>query len=170
MQPQRQTPNIPTGAELPKPAENLPVAREVPRTVRAVPGIEGPQVQHAPESAQATPIEKGHTAAPEQKTARVINNQPAPQQQQQPVQAPPILQQVDPATQSQAVFDPASAQGSGPVIADDNDVIEKEWVNKAKEVVNNTRDNPHEQEKQVSRLQADYLKKRYNKDVKVPQD
>ena len=55
-------------------------------------------------------------------------------------------------------------------VADDVDVIEKEWVNRAKQVVARTKADPREQEKQVSKLQADYLKKRYGKEVKLSQE
>ncbi len=54
-----------------------------------------------------------------------------------------------------------------PLLADDVDVIEKEWVEKAKKIVNATREDPYLQEKEVSKLQADYLQKRYGKQVKV---
>lgn len=54
-----------------------------------------------------------------------------------------------------------------PQIADDVDVIEKEWVDKAKKIVSATKDNPHKQEQEVSKLQADYLLKRYNKQMKL---
>jgi hypothetical protein len=54
-----------------------------------------------------------------------------------------------------------------PAIADDVDVIEKEWVDKARKIVNSTKDNPHQQEKEVSKLQADYLMKRYGKQIKL---
>lgn len=56
---------------------------------------------------------------------------------------------------------------STPVIAEDKERIEPEWVNKAKSVVEKTKDDPYMQEKEVSRLQADYLKKRYGKDIKL---
>jgi hypothetical protein len=46
------------------------------------------------------------------------------------------------------------------------DVIEKDWVDAAEEVVKNTRDDPYRQEEAVESLQVDYLKKRYGKDVK----
>lgn len=61
----------------------------------------------------------------------------------------------------------AGDNGVGPMIADDVDLIEKEWVEKAKSIVDGTRDDPHIQEKEVSKLQADYLKKRFGKEVKV---
>ncbi|MCE7936510.1 hypothetical protein DYH10_01835 [Candidatus Saccharibacteria bacterium CPR2] len=63
-----------------------------------------------------------------------------------------------------------SHSGVGPTIADDVDLIEKEWVQKAKNIVEDTRDDPHMQEKEVSKLQADYLKKRYGKEVKIIKD
>lgn len=55
---------------------------------------------------------------------------------------------------------------STPLIADDVDVIEMEWVNKAKDIIKKTRQDPHAQEQAVEKLQIDYLKKRYGKDVK----
>lgn len=54
-----------------------------------------------------------------------------------------------------------------PQIADDNDLIEKEWVNKAKLIVAKTKDDPREQSKELYKYKADYIKKRYNKDIKV---
>lgn len=55
----------------------------------------------------------------------------------------------------------------GPPVADDVDVIEKEWVNKAKAIVNEHKHDPYNQEKETSKLQADYLKKRYGKEIKT---
>lgn len=57
-----------------------------------------------------------------------------------------------------------------PTTASDDDIIEKEWVNKAKKVVADTQGNPYLREKEVSKLQADYLQKRYGKQVKIPED
>jgi hypothetical protein len=51
--------------------------------------------------------------------------------------------------------------------ADDADLIEKEWVTRAKKIVDVTRNDPHQQNKQISRVKAEYIKKRYNKDIKV---
>lgn len=53
------------------------------------------------------------------------------------------------------------------LIADDVDLIEKEWVNKAKEIVERTKSDPYIQNKQMNQVKADYLKKRYNKDLKI---
>lgn len=54
-----------------------------------------------------------------------------------------------------------------PQIADDTDLIEKEWVEKAKEIVERTRSDPHAQSKEIQHFRADYIKKRYNKDIKI---
>lgn len=61
----------------------------------------------------------------------------------------------------------STADSATPLVADDVDVIEKEWVDKAKKIVSSTKEDPHAQEQQVSRLQADYLMKRYNKQIKL---
>ncbi len=58
---------------------------------------------------------------------------------------------------------------TGPSIADDVDVIEKEWVDKAQEVVKKTAGDPHAEEEAVEDLQTDYLKKRYGIDLE-PED
>lgn len=52
-----------------------------------------------------------------------------------------------------------------PAVAADEDLIEKEWVDKAKKIISDTHDDPAAREKQVGRLQADYLKKRYGKEL-----
>jgi hypothetical protein len=54
-----------------------------------------------------------------------------------------------------------------PAAASDNDSIEQEWVLKAKEIVAATRDDPYQQNHQLAAVKADYLKKRYNKIVKI---
>lgn len=54
-----------------------------------------------------------------------------------------------------------------PHIADDADLIEKEWVEIAKSIVARTAHDPHVQNKEMTRFKADYMKKRYNKDIKL---
>lgn len=55
---------------------------------------------------------------------------------------------------------------AAPLAADDVDVIEPEWVKKAEEAVAAHRDDPHQEEAAVEALQVDYLKARYNLDIK----
>lgn len=52
-----------------------------------------------------------------------------------------------------------------PDVAADDDLIEKEWVDKAKQIVNQTKDDPHQREKGVTKLKVNYLKKRFGREL-----
>ncbi len=52
-------------------------------------------------------------------------------------------------------------------VSDDGDLIEKEWVDKAKQIVERTRDNPYQQSEELTVFRADYMKKRYDKTIKL---
>jgi hypothetical protein len=65
------------------------------------------------------------------------------------------------------IVDENATTSDMPIIAKDDDLIEKEWVNKAKRIVNDTRDDPHKRDEEVNKLQVDYLKKRYGKELGV---
>lgn len=65
---------------------------------------------------------------------------------------------------------PSNPAQATPQLAADVDVIEPEWVKKAEEVVAKHRDDPRAEEAAVEALQIDYLKKRYNLDVKSGDD
>lgn len=55
---------------------------------------------------------------------------------------------------------------TSPVVAADQDVIEKEWVDSSKKIIAETQGDPHKRSKRVGKLHADYLKKRYGKELK----
>jgi hypothetical protein len=57
-----------------------------------------------------------------------------------------------------------------PSIADDGDVIEKEWVDRAKEIVARTRQDPYNQTRELHKFKAEYLQKRYNKTIEAVQE
>ena len=52
-------------------------------------------------------------------------------------------------------------------VAADSDNIEREWVDKVKNVVARTQDDPHLQKEQVSRVKQEYIQKRFNKTIKT---
>ena len=54
-----------------------------------------------------------------------------------------------------------------PQVVDDGDLIEKEWVSKAKQIVEKNRNDPYKQSEELTMFRADYMKKRYNKNIKV---
>lgn len=83
-----------------------------------------------------------------------------PAQQAAPMQAIAIPQVPQPAVQ--VAVDPGI---SSPVSANDDDTIEKEWVDRAKQIIAETRDNPRAREKAIGALQRDYLMKRYGKQL-----
>lgn len=61
----------------------------------------------------------------------------------------------------------ATASDLAVPIAEDVDLIEKEWVTRAKNIVAQTRSNPNEQSKELGKVKATYIKSRYGKDMKV---
>ena len=105
-------------------------------------------------------VESRPTYSPEQ--------QPAHQEQLSP-QAPvsPVAStQLATPQAIQPVSQPTDGVVTGlPAIAADDDLMEKEWVDKVKKIIDLTRGNPYEQAKSVAALQADYLKKRYNRTI-----
>jgi len=58
-----------------------------------------------------------------------------------------------------------AAAATSPLVAADEDLIEKEWVDKAKEIILHTKDDPHARTQKVNELQRDYLQKRYGRAV-----
>ena len=52
-----------------------------------------------------------------------------------------------------------------PLVAADEDLIEKEWVDRAKKIITETKDDPYLREQEMGKLQRDYLQKRYGKEL-----
>jgi histone deacetylase complex regulatory component SIN3 len=73
---------------------------------------------------------------------------------------------VVPDDQAAAASAPSTASTSLPA-KDDGDLIEKEWVNKAKQIVERTREDPYKQSEELTIFKADYMKQRYNKTIKL---
>ena len=61
----------------------------------------------------------------------------------------------------------ASGMAMNGMEAGDVELIEKAWVEKAKAIVHGTRGNPYLQSRELSKVKAEYIKKRYSKDIKV---
>lgn len=51
--------------------------------------------------------------------------------------------------------------------AADADLIEKQWIDRAKTVAAKTRDDPHLQKSEMSKVKADYIQKRFHKTIKT---
>lgn len=50
--------------------------------------------------------------------------------------------------------------------AEDVDLIEHEWVARAKKIVAQTTGNPYSQTNELNKVRAEYIKKRYNRTIK----
>ncbi len=102
-------------------------------------------------------------------TPETGGNQPG--RQQQPVATPlpsqPIqLQTMAPASGPTNIVVKAPSSDDG-LVAADADLIEKEWVDKAKEIVAKTQNDPHTQKEEISKVKAEYMEKRFKKTIKT---
>jgi len=121
-----------------------------------LPNITGGSVEYTP--SLASPERKVETGQERQETRQEAApaNPAAPILP--PVQlSPPVVSDDDAAT--------ANPPAATPLVAADDDLIEKEWVDKAKAIVLKTKDDPYQREQEVGKLQADYLRKRYGKEL-----
>jgi hypothetical protein len=125
------------------------------RSPESLPNVPNPEL--TPEAPLQSP-ERGQPAAPERASEQSAQAQAAAAAQPVPISLPtPVPIAADDAQQT--------ITDDTPAVAADDDLIEKEWVDKAKQIISNTRDDPARREKEVGRLQADYLKKRYGKEL-----
>ncbi|HEY1064211.1 MAG TPA: hypothetical protein VGE30_02840 [Candidatus Saccharimonadales bacterium] len=85
-----------------------------------------------------------------------------------PMSGQPMPQSIQTSQASAPAAAPVPAPApSAPAMADDGDLIEKEWVAKVKQVVNGTAHDPYELNRQFTKLKADYMQKRYGKSIKL---
>ena len=78
---------------------------------------------------------------------------------------PPVSISLPPVPTSTPLEESVTPIADTPLVAADEDLIEKEWVDKAKKIVEATKDDPYQREQEVGKLQADYLRKRYGKEL-----
>lgn len=52
----------------------------------------------------------------------------------------------------------------------DTDLIEKEWVDKVKKIIDSNRGNPYQQSRQINQLKAEYMSHKYNKVIKLAEE
>lgn len=134
------------------------------------PQFELPKPQAKPGQENLTPLENGQDI----NQATELHNTELP--------AAPAPVSPAQAAQSVAAASPQGTAGSGlipgmpappvPIATDDidaqdGDIIEKAWVDKAKAIVSQTRSDPHRQNAEINKVKKDYIQKRYQKDVKL---
>lgn len=138
----------------PQGSEHLPsLDLPKPQTEQFAQGLESLPSATAQETANTVALERdvqGQAAVPVVANP-AASSLAAPQHPLQSTPVPPVM--------------PSAA--ATPAIADDVDLIEKEWVEKAKQIVAQTRHDPYLQNREMNRMKADYMKKRYGKDIKL---
>lgn len=135
--------------------------RQSPAEAIPNPQINSPEAAMSHEVGQPAPAERvselGNEAV-EQRTAQHIESSQAPL-----VQIPTLPA---PVADNTIVADPQQVDDTAlPIVAADEDLIEKEWVAKAKEVIASTRDDPYKREQEVKKLQLEYVRKRYGREI-----
>lgn len=129
----------------------------------------GEQLPQAPQPEQWAPpgaIERPAVAPEHNELQRVAPiEQSAAAAQVEMASAPPAVATNLPAPQSDDATAAYSASDDVPLVAADEDVIEKEWVDKAKNILAQTKDDPHLREQQIKKLQVEYLRKRYGREI-----
>ena len=145
--------NRTTGLGLPQPGSDM----------SQLPPIHAPQTFHAPEN----PTPQFSLGSPAAASApQVAPVAPVPVQTSGAVQVTP------PAVDALSVVqEHITNSATIPTQGDDADTpFDEEWAGKAKEIVNRTHTDPYLQSKELSKLKAQYIKARYNKDIKISED
>lgn len=129
----------------------------------------------SPELPSVSPPSNGEKAASTQNPEIITGvsverqeagNESAPKSGQAPtVPLPAIAVPAPPLPVTDDDEDSTRAPLDTPTVAGDDELIEKEWVDRAKKVLAETKDDPYRRGQEVSRLQADYLMKRYGREL-----
>ncbi len=127
-----------------------------------------PNFEKAPETVEN--LETGSEQAVEQRPA-VQESGVGKQAPQPAISTLPSLPQIPttPAGTTPPVIltKPVGASTASDLTAQDTDLIEKQWVDRAKAIVAQTQDDPYKQKKEMSRVKAEYVQKRFNKTIKT---
>jgi len=117
------------------------------------PPIQGPSFEHptSPEHDSQLNFEGRAERAPELGRVQAEASQIA-----MPTLPMPVLA-VDPVASAQ------SQNAGTPSLANDDDLIEKEWIDQAKRIIAATREDPYKREQEISKLQIEYIRKRYGR-------
>lgn len=126
--------------------------------------------QQTPES---TPLNPDELVGVERAAAPTVAEKPSSGGPGAIAQAQAQVASTDDPTSDDATTDdqtPATPPPPPEATANDADVIEPAWVQRAQDIVAKHRDDPHTEEEAVEELQAEYLHKRFNIDVKQPDE
>lgn len=114
------------------------------------------------------------TAQPEKgiQTSEAITSRPESaagraQPTAQPAAAMPMPMPAVPSVAQPQTAASSTTQSAASALIEDKDLIEKEWVDRAKAIVERNRDDPYRQAKELTVVKAEYVQKHYNKTIKL---
>lgn len=136
-----------------------------PRQASPEQGAEIPQYSgeqgHSAEQFSTVPMEGLDPRRNEQTERRLGQHiEAAAQLPQLPTLPAPVV-----VADSMATVQAPDPVAANPLVAADDDLIEKEWVDKAKQIIATTKDDPFLREQEVKKLQIDYVRKRYGREI-----
>lgn len=129
------------------------------------PELPSPQIspEYQPPSHEQNEQLPNHETVGERSHEREQNMQQVDRQTGPAPQAPVVIPHIPVPVPAAPVT--VQDDSTGPTLASDDDLIEKEWVDKAKKIIAETQNDPYRREKEVTKLQIDYLRKRYGKEL-----
>lgn len=82
---------------------------------------------------------------------------------------PATPQQTAQKTSSDTQINDVSKTSKGVVskVIEDKDLIEKEWVEKAKAIIERNREDPYKQTEEITVVKAEFMEENYNKSIKL---
>ena len=95
---------------------------------------------------------------------------------QSPISAQPATPQQGMTLRTPVALDPPSLTGDSssdsttPLAAQDGDLIERAWIDAVKDIFHQHKNDPYSQSQALTKLKAEYLKKRYGKAIKVSEN
>lgn len=130
-----------------------------------LPDVKPEQAEQSAEQAQDKAVEKQRPASQE---ASVGKHAPQPGDVSVPdlsdLSQPTLNFPSEPAD---TPMEPPDSPATTNLRATDSDLIEKEWVAKIKSTTAQTKDDPHRQKAEISKIKADYIYKRFKKIIKT---
>ena len=94
----------------------------------------------------------------------------APQQPAPQVAPGPVVQPMPSSPTLNSAAPVPQVQDMPTVQNDDENAIDQEWTNKAREIVEKNRTDPYLLSKEISKIKSQYIKIRYNKDIKTVEE
>lgn len=92
---------------------------------------------------------------------------PAPPPPLKPIDLPAPPKDAKPAGGPDDVADASVSQKLAAKVVDDGDLIEKEWVTKVKQIVEQYRGDPYRQSEELTLLRVNYMQRHFGKTIKL---